>query len=242
MGMYITGDVHGGFDMAKIEDWEGGREGDCLIVAGDFVFPWDFSEGEREDIRFLESRPYTVLFVDGNHEHFGYWGERPVEEWHCGLVQRLSARSPIRRLMRGEVYDIEGSRIFTMGGAASVDRDSRTPFVDWWPHELPDERNFAEARERLGGIGWEVDYVVTHTCATRFISPSLQVTIGYERARRDRLTEFLDELEDRLMFKHWYYGHFHRDLDVDARHTLLYDEIVRLGEGVGGEAGSRQPF
>ena len=48
----------------------------------------------------------------------------------------------------------------------------------------------------------------------------------------DRLTDFFDELEKRLKFEHWYYGHFHQDRDVDARHTVLYDEIIPLGMGV----------
>lgn len=42
--------------------------------------------------------PYTVLFVDGNHERFDHWAERPMELWHGGLTQRLSDTSPIRRL------------------------------------------------------------------------------------------------------------------------------------------------
>lgn len=49
--------------------------------------------------------------------------------------------------------------------------------------------------------------------------PSLQLTTGCERACPDT-------------FKLRHYGNFHRDLDADARHTLLYDRIVPLGSGV----------
>lgn len=48
----------------------------------------------------------------------------------------------------------------------------------------------------------------------------------------DRLTGFFEELEKHLQFRHWYYGHFHQDRDVDERHTVLYDEIVPLGSGI----------
>ena len=165
--------------MQKLRDWELGDSltgDDYLIVAGDFGFPWDFSAEECADIAWLESRPYTVLFVDGNHERFDHWEERPMEPWHGGLTQRLSDTSSIRRLMRGEV-----------------------------------------------------DCVITHTCATRMLSPTLYPDPGWERPDVDRLTGFLDELEDRLDYKHWYYGHFHRDGNPDERHTVLYDRIVRLG-------------
>lgn len=71
MTVYVTGDIHGGLDMQKLRDWELGDSlgsDDYLIIAGDFGFPWDFSAEECADIAWMESRPYTVLFVDGNHE------------------------------------------------------------------------------------------------------------------------------------------------------------------------------
>ena len=76
MTVYVTGDIHGGLDMQKLRDWDLGdslTSDDYLIVAGDFGFPWDFSAEECADIAWLESRPYTVLFVDGNHERFDHW-------------------------------------------------------------------------------------------------------------------------------------------------------------------------
>ena len=174
MTVYVTGDIHGGLDMQKLRDWDLGDSltgDDYLIVAGDFGFPWDFSAEECADIAWLESRPYTVLFVDGNHERFDHWAERPMELWHGGLTQRLSDTSPIRRLTRGEVFELDGSTIFTMGGATSVDKEYRIPYSSWWPQELPDERNFEEARTKLDSVGWKVDYVITHTCSTRMLSP-----------------------------------------------------------------------
>lgn len=113
MTVYVTGDVHGGIDMQKLRDWELGdslTSDDYLIIAGDFGFPWDFSAEECADIAWLESRPYTVLFVDGNHERYDHWAERPLELWHGGLTQRLSDTSPIRRLTRGEVLSSVGRR------------------------------------------------------------------------------------------------------------------------------------
>ena len=233
MTIYVTGDTHGGPDLQKIRDWENGKPGDYLIIAGDFGYPWDFSEPENDDIKWLETRPYRILFVDGNHERYDYWRDRPTEEWNGGLVQRLRPHSPIMRLMRGEIYTIEGSTVFTMGGATSTDKQWRHVGEDWWPCELPSEENFEQAREKLDEVGWSVDYVVTHTCATGFLEP----TMG-RSGDPDRLTDFFQELEKRLEYKHWYYGHFHIDRDVDERHTALYDEIVPIGMGVDEAMGS----
>lgn len=227
--IYVTGDIHGGVSMYKLMDWEAGRKGDYLIVAGDFGYPWDYSQFECDEISWLESRPYTVLFVDGNHERYDHWAGRPVERWNGGLVQRLSSGSPIRRLMRGQVFDIDGETIFTFGGAASVDVDFRTPYIDWWPQELPDKPEFDDAMEALGAVDWEVDYVISHTCATRMLATTMYPGRGWQNPIRDRLTDFFDRLEERLVFRRWYYGHFHKDADVDDRHTVLFDGIVPLG-------------
>ncbi len=79
-------------------------------------------------------------------------------------------------------------------------------------------------------MGWKVDYVITHTCSTRMLSPTLYPGPGWNCPAVDRLTAFFDELEDRLDYRRWYYGHFHRDANPAERHTVLYDCIVRLGD------------
>ena len=79
-------------------------------------------------------------------------------------------------------------------------------------------------------VGWKVDYVITHTCSTRMLSPTFYPAPGWNYPDVDRLTTFFDELEDRPDYKRWYYGHFHRDTNPAERHTVLYDCIVRLGD------------
>lgn len=236
--IYVTGDYHGGIaEHARFdeEEWPVGYtldRDDVVIIAGDFGLPWDFSEVECEEISWLESRPWTTVFVDGNHERYDHWADRPVEPWCGGLVQRLSNGSPIRRLMRGEVYEIEGVTIFTLGGATSIDKKLRTPYVDWWPQELPDQDDFAHADENLEKHGWCVDHVITHACSNRMLPKALFPSYRWETPDTDPLTDYLDTLESGLTFSHWYCGHYHVDRDLDDKHTVLYDAIVPIGRGV----------
>ena len=46
----------------------------------------------------------------------------------------------------------------------------------------------------------------------------------------NRLTEFLDSLilEHGLKFKHWYFGHYHRDANWDA-FSIVYSRIRKIG-------------
>lgn len=177
--IYVTGDIHGGCTMNNIVEWEEGKNlthDDYLVIAGDFGIPWEFSITEDDLIYWIESRPWTTLFVDGNHERFSWWKDQPVEEWHGGRVQRLSKYSRIRRLMRGEVFDFDGTTLFTMGGATSVDREWRIEGYSWWPEELPSIDEIEYARKMLDSVNWEVDYVVTHTCASDLLSKTLTPT------------------------------------------------------------------
>ena len=170
MTVYVTGDIHSGLDMQKLRDWELGdslASDDYLIVAGDFGFPWDFSAEECADIAWLESRPYTVLFVDGNHERFDHWGERPMEPWHGGLTQRLSDTSSIRRLMRGEVFELDGSTVFTMGGASSNDRQYRREGRSWWPEEMPSEEEMEHCRASRARRAARLPSLVLRTLSRR---------------------------------------------------------------------------
>lgn len=237
MSVYVTGDTHGGFDLEKILEtsWPEGQalsRSDYLIICGDFGFPWNYSREVWDDITLIEDQPWTTLFVDGNHERYDYWAARPIELWHGGRTQRLTPGSPIRRLMRGEVFDFSGDTFFTMGGATSVDRDRRVENVSWWPEELPSEEEFEHARQSLDSCNWEVDYVITHDCSARLLPKVLYPSPEWQHPDVDRLNVFLDELEERLSFRRWYFGHHHRDMDVDERHAVLYDRIVKVGQGV----------
>lgn len=85
--IYVTGDIHGGCTMNNIVEWEEGKNlthDDYLVIAGDFGIPWEFSITEDDLIYWIESRPWTTLFVDGNHERFSWWKDQPIEEWHGG--------------------------------------------------------------------------------------------------------------------------------------------------------------
>ena len=44
----------------------------------------------------------------------------------------------------------------------------------------------------------------------------------------DILTEYFDKLAEKLQYKRWYCGHYHLNMDVDEKHTVLYEVIVPL--------------
>ena len=48
-------------------------------------------------------------------------------------------------------------------------------------------------------------------------------TYGYTR-------RILDEFDAIIHCKKWYCGHYHADIDIDDKYSILYERIVKLGE------------
>ena len=91
--IFITGDTHMPIDKekltARIFDHTGKTKNDYVIICGDFGGVWDYRGESREEkywLDWLENKPFTTLFVDGNHECFPRLNAYPVEEWNGGKV------------------------------------------------------------------------------------------------------------------------------------------------------------
>lgn len=228
--IWVTGDTHGmhDFDKLKYFGWreEGFTRDDHVIVAGDFGAVW-WRGSLDEDLKPYEQLPFTVLFVDGNHENFDLLDSFPVSMWHGGKVQMI--RPNIIHLMRGQVYVLEGKKIFTFGGATSTDRAMRVAGLTWWPREMPSHEELDEAIANLAAHGNSVDYIITHSCGERALMYPPLRTHSFQPGRYPE-NQMLAYFEDIVNFRHWYFGHFHMDARLSDKFTVLYRDIVPLGE------------
>jgi hypothetical protein len=225
--IYITGDTHIPIDIRKLNsnnfDTDGMTKEDYVIICGDFGAIWNYTGENYEEkywLKWLDDKPFTTLFVDGNHECFPRLNKYPVEVWNGGKIHRI--RPSVIHLMRGQVFTIDEMKFFTMGGASSHDKEYRKEGETWWKEELPSQEEYDEALKNLDAHNWEVDYVVTHC-----MSDNIQHKLAYWY-EHDKLTNFLFTVDKSLKFKHWYSGHYHISEQVDDKHTVLYDNIVRI--------------
>lgn len=247
MAIFITGDMHGEMGVDKLLpanfDDRGLTRDDYVIVLGDFGFPWVAGEGDKDKywLDWFELRPWTLLFIDGNHENFDALGAYPVEGRLGGTVHRL--RENVFHLQRGQVYEIDGRAFFAMGGAYSIDKAWRTPGLDWWPGEVPGAEERACASRRVEEVG-RVDYVLSHCPPTRELY-ALGIEAGFD-AKPDMYTNWLQtEVADRLEFEQWFYGHMHVDRWSRRPFTPLFDAIYdldRTGRTPFAPAWGRSPF
>lgn len=104
---------------------------DYVIICGDFGFVWDGGKEDKWWLNWLAAKPWTTLFVDGNHENHDILEQWDVTNWHGGKVHKLN--ESVIHLMRGQVYEIDGKKWFTFGGAKSQDQAIRVEGKDWWP-------------------------------------------------------------------------------------------------------------
>ncbi|MCR5733480.1 MAG: metallophosphoesterase [Lachnospiraceae bacterium] len=226
MSFVISGDTHGMLDIGKVVDFFNEHEGeytsdDYLIICGDVCVCGFSASEERETRKVLRNLPVTTLFIDGNHENFEQLNSYGVDTWNGGKVHFIE--SGIIHLMRGQVFDIDGTSFFTFGGAYSIDKMYRTEGLSWFPEEIPSRKEYEEGWRNLEKTDFKVDYILTHS-GPREVAAAM----GYGEMSDDEieLRQYLQRVADNTDFTAWYFGHFHVDDQVEDMFFCLYDELT----------------
>lgn len=249
--VFMTGDTHGNWmkrlNVDSFPEQKEMTKEDIVVVAGDYGL-WDDSKSEKYALDWLEGKPFTTVFVDGNHENHDMLDSMPVEEWHGGKVHFV--RPSIIHLMRGQVYEIEDKTFFTFGGASShdiqdgilepddphfkrkkkqLDRNRalyRINHVSWWERELPSQEEMDEGLANLEKYGNKVDYIVTHSPYT---SVMRQMDGGSGLYKKDVLTDYLQKIKQTVDFQHWFFGHMHVNKTwYWEKSSCIYEQIIRI--------------
>ena len=228
MSFIISGDTHGTLDLDKVVRFFNEHENeytsdDYLIICGDVGVCGFVPQREEETRSALRNLPVTTLFIDGNHENFEHLNSYPVDEWNGGTVHFIERN--IIHLMRGQVFEIDGTKFFTFGGAYSTDKGYRTEGIDWFPEEIPSRNEYEEGWKNLEKAGFQVDYILSHTGPREVVA-----AMGYGELSDGEieLRQYLQRVADNTDFIAWYFGHFHEDTNVEDMFYCLYDDLIEL--------------
>lgn len=248
--IWITGDTHSDFRRFSMDSFPEQRtmtKDDVVIIAGDFGGVWNYvgeSSSERYWLNWLNDKPFTTVFVDGNHENFNRLYEYPVKKWNGGDVHEI--RKSVLHLMRGEIFNIEGKKFWAFGGASSHDikdgildweKDhdkikewNRDPFklfrirnMSWWEQELPTQKEMDHGCQQLENAGYKVDYIVTHCPPASILG-----IMGQGMYDQDVLTEYLEGVISKTDFTKLLFGHIHEDIQINDKCIGLYKQIIRI--------------
>lgn len=218
--IFITGDTHGNIDFRKLSVLKEKNltHDDYLIICGDAGICWSIEELPHfKDL--YNSIGCTILYVDGNHENFEMLNKMTLVEYKGALMHQIDEH--IFHVLRGEIMTLNKKTFLCIGGAISIDKMYRTPYVSWWPEEKITNHDIDNALYNLAKINNTVDFVITHCCDT----PTVINSFGF---RRDICTDQLNFIDEIVEYKHWFFGHYHFDRKISKKKTCLYNEIVEI--------------
>ena len=217
--MIILGDLESELkkEISKIDnDFEG-----IVINVGDSQIINHDNKKEREFLDWLNQSKYMILFLDGNHDNVKILNAMPITEMFGGKVHKI--RDKVIHLIRGEIYNIEGKKIFVFGGGQThnieqgyVDFEKgnvkeqfldliakgRSKFrikdINWWEEEMPTKEEMDKGWGKLKEHNFEVDYILTHTAPSEILKRICNSGgVAGENVSGDRpdISEFTDYLQ-----------------------------------------------
>lgn len=233
--IYVCGDTHLDRDYRKLnsKNWPEGKKltkKDYLIITGDFgLISYHSNKNKQEKYfkKWYNEKPWTTLFVDGNHENFDRLlsDEFSEVEMFGSKVKQIS--DSIFYLQRGHVYTIEEKTFFTFGGGESIDKNQRIEFISWWKQEMPTYKETDLGISNLKKCNNKVDYIITHTCSHEMFGELCsRFDLSYKQNAEKSLRDFFSWIERNIQFEKWFFGHYHDDYELE-KHILLYDEKPR---------------
>ncbi|WP_406018936.1 metallophosphoesterase, partial [Succinivibrio sp.] len=162
--------------------------------------------------------PFKIISCLGNHENYDVINNLPRTNAYGGRIIRLSEN--VELLDRGYVYNLEGYKFLSIGGAMSMDRDYRIEHESYWETEVITKTDIDVAFNELNRVGNKVDFVLTHTCPSSVLKSEInskdERVLIYKKKlefalERDPSVNFLEEIKNKLNFSNWFFGHFHLD-------------------------------
>jgi hypothetical protein len=218
---YVTGDVHADIDGFLDRDFKKIKKTDSIIICGDFGLFWDGNETEKKNAKKLGSLKYKTLFIDGVHENFDALDSYPVTDWNDGKVQVIYKN--LIHLMRGQVYNIDGKKIFTFGGGESTDKEMRTEGKTWWEQELPSLSEMEGGVKNLIANNWEVDYIFSYEAPA-----SIKHMFDDNEDTTNTLNLYFDYIIEKCKYKKWVFGNYHKNKRVSHIQEAVYDGVLKL--------------
>ena len=203
----VSGDWHGDFGWAdQVMRWAKKQGADAVLQVGDFGYypAWDeFTRSRMGTCHFTQKLTslakeiqMPLYWLDGNHEN------------HEALTPGQGHDGVIRHLPRGHRWQWWGKTWMAVGGAASVDREWRTPGLDWFPEETLTWQQL-DYCTREGNV----DIIVSHDAPKGAPVPGISYNpMGWpEQALResDAHRAVLSRVVERTHAKLLIHGHYH---------------------------------
>lgn len=249
--LYVTGDTHGEnverFSFKRVPGLRDLTADDIIVVCGDTALMWPDHEKETVyTLKQLEDKPFSIVFVLGNHDNYD-WAETLPRVDVLGGTMRQIVVDDIAYENRyivdsWTVADLSGYHCLLCAHAKSHDiqhlyREDdyegiamarkrgewfRVAHKTWWPQEELD----AEAIEPFiqEHEGEHFDAILTHDCPGMFCR--MAGPDDGMRLKPSPQEEYFDSWRSRLDYDVWVHGHMHREFFAYRDYEAWYREGV----------------
>ena len=169
------------------------------------------------------------MFIDGNHENFDWLSilkkTNTKEDGLCHISEH------IKYIPRGTVLNLKAEsgniKVACCGGADSVDKYRRTKHISWWEQESITQEDI----DRIPAGYY--DYVFTHACPIDVFNENkvylVDTMLGLDQDKINHNSEErLQELADKIDFRHYFFGHYHIDQDLGGGYRCLLNDFIEL--------------
>lgn len=221
--IYITGDIHGDFSRFKDKKLSKLKKDDYLIVCGDFGFIWSGDKKEQKILKKLGKKKYSILFIEGCHENYELLYNFEQQEWNGGKIRQISGK--LKQLVRGNIFDLDGTKIFIFGGGQGVDLDIRKEANTHWEQELPTDDEIDFALDNLKNNNNQVDYIITHEPPANLKD---FLDVNPEIIQTNQLNATFNQISEQCKFKRWFFGKCHKNKIISPRFQAVFNDIIKL--------------
>ena len=196
--VYVTGDMHGDESRFFSKQIKKLDKGDTLIVCGDLGL---YSDGSRrKKTARLSWKPQICRGLCGRHavRSSDLLKRYRMTVWNGGRVHRISGN--LFHLMRGQIFTIEGLRIFAFGGGESLDREMRDEHKTWWREEMPSPAKWPKAR--ISSTKTTARWMSSSPMSRRRGSKSALLQRSGDPDRVNKLNGYFEQLNRECKFRH----------------------------------------
>jgi hypothetical protein len=187
LGILVAGDLHGEF--RTLQKALRHLKPDITLQVGDFGY-WPYEESYSKFS--VNGTEFPVYFCDGNHERLDL------------LIKNKEVTEVCRNVFyqpRGSTLTLpDGRTVLFLGGAASIDKEYRTPGFDWFPEEIP---SYVDLPDQ------EIDIVISHTCP-RSLHDRMLLEVRSSFNLIDPTGYLLEHVLEKYRPSLWYFGHWHK--------------------------------
>lgn len=222
--IYVTGDTYG--DMMRLRRCGVHlKKGDTIIVCGNFGFYCDKDKLAEKSLKWLGKQKYTIAFLHGAIDDVSWLTSLPEIDWNGGKAVRASEN--VYWLPQGEVYEIEGKKLFCFGGGENMDYLGEGYAEDFYSSSLLSDEVKQRAKENLARQNNQVDFFLTHDAPSKLRVIMQQRKNGKEMPCT-AFHQFLDELWKENRFSGWYFGKYRENHTIAPIYHCVYDAFIPL--------------